>query len=176
MRFRRRGRRVELTADAAESAMVADWAAGLLQLLGNDATEDPTDPLEALVGLSAGDPVRPTDPALARLFPDGYRQDDDAASEFRRYTESDLRRGKLEAAKVVRATVPPGGGTVVLDRPQADAWLGWFNDMRLVIGTRLGIDQVDATDDDIDDDRGDPGRAAYQWFTYLQYDLLKALD
>ena len=33
---------------------------------------------------------------LARLLPDGYQQDPEAAGEFRKYTERGLRDGKVE--------------------------------------------------------------------------------
>ena len=42
------------------------------------------------------DPSRPTDPVVLRLFPDGYRDDDEAADEFRRFTERSLRDGQGE--------------------------------------------------------------------------------
>jgi len=35
-------------------------------------------------GAEAGSPVTPDDPVLARLLPDGYRDDPDAAGEFRK--------------------------------------------------------------------------------------------
>ena len=43
-------------------------------------------------------PPKPDDPVLARLFPDAYEDDGEAAGEFRRYTEMGLRDGKREAA------------------------------------------------------------------------------
>ena len=42
--------------------------------------------------------VTPDDPALHRLFPDAYADDEDASAEFRRFTERSLRDGKLGRA------------------------------------------------------------------------------
>ena len=67
------------------------------------------------------------------------------------------------------------GGRLVLDRDDADAWLGCLNDLRLVLGTRLGVtEQTDA--DDLDDD--DPRRQAlevYGWLGWLQESLISCL-
>ena len=63
-------------------------------------------------GRPAGLP--PEDPVLARLLPDAYRDDPEAAGEFRRYTEQDLRSGKVAAAQTVLATLPAKGGQVRL--------------------------------------------------------------
>lgn len=49
----------------------------------------------AALSRSMAERQAPTDPALRRLLPDGVKDDADAASEFRRLTESSLRDGKL---------------------------------------------------------------------------------
>ncbi len=116
------------------------------------------------------------DPVLARLFPDAYREDSEAASEFRRYTEAGLRDGKRAAAEVVLRTLGDGGD-IVLDADEAQCWLRALNDVRLALGTRLEI-----TEDSLEKMRGfdwnDPrnaGFAAYDWLTYLQDSLVHAL-
>ena len=45
------------------------------------------------------------DPALDRLFPAGYRDDDEAAAEFRTYTRDDLHARKRSGAEAVRDAV-----------------------------------------------------------------------
>src|SRR6266566_7814607 len=61
--------------------------------------------LEAMVqGPGADRP--PEDPVLARLLPDGYRDDPAAAGEFRRYTEPALRSAKHQAAQAMLDTLP----------------------------------------------------------------------
>jgi hypothetical protein len=178
VRFKRSRRGVEARIAALEARVLAQCATELLELLGAP-EEESDDPLTALVGLPPGDVTTPDDPALARLFPDAYGDDDEAAREFRRYTESDLRAGKRGAASAALLQLQPlrdGGGRLVLDRDDADAWLGWLNDFRLVLGTRL---EVAEDDDEAELDPDDPraqARAVYGWLGWLQESLLSCLD
>ena len=83
--FRRaRKGRVWLTLGPVETRIVAHLFGEMLELLG---PEEPTsdDPLVAARGIGT-ETKRPDDPAIARLFPDGYLDDPEAAAEFRRYT------------------------------------------------------------------------------------------
>ncbi|MCW2613386.1 MAG: hypothetical protein JWN08_380, partial [Frankiales bacterium] len=103
MRFKRkRSGAVVAEVDRIEADLLSAMAGDLLALLGaddEDAAEQ--DPLAALVGLSAEPVERPEDPALARLLPDAYGDDEQAAAEFRRYTDADLRAGKRAQARTV---------------------------------------------------------------------------
>ena len=175
MRFRTTRRGIEASPDEDEAAFLRRLALDLVALLG-EAPEAGADPLEALVGLSSTEAAPPEDPALARLLPDAYGGDDPAASrEFRRYTDVDLRAGKRANAEVVARTLPAAGGRMVLDREQADAWLGCLNDLRLVLGTRLDVTE------DLDEDRlaaDDPRRSGlqvYGWLGWLQESLVACL-
>jgi len=76
---------------------------------------------------------------LARLLPDGYRDDAEAAGEFRRYTEPALRNAKYQAAQEMLDTLPESGGRIQLTRDQALSWLKALNDVRLALGVRLGV-------------------------------------
>jgi len=136
------------------------------------------DPLESLLSAGPSDP--PADPALARLLPDGYREDPEAAAEFRRFTERDLRDGKRANAHMMLATLTDaadGGGRLVLDDPQVHAWLYALNDLRLALGTRLDIsedyeEQVDALDEE---DPRRPVFAIYEWLTGVQDTLVRVM-
>jgi Domain of unknown function (DUF2017) len=132
--------------------------------------------LAAAIG-AAGPTSPPEDPVLARLLPDAYRDDPEAAGEFRRYTEQGLRSGKVAAAQTVLDTLPAGGGHVRLGPEDAQAWLRALNDVRLAIGTVLGI-----TEDYEDELEGaswaDPRSAyleVYHWLGYVQDSLVRAL-
>lgn len=119
----------------------------------------------------------PDDPVLARLFPDGYRDDAEAAGEFRRYTEDGLRDAKRTAAGEVLASTSGGGGTFTVDVERADAWLRVLNDVRLALGTRLEIGE-DAHEELSRMDPADPrypGYVAYDWLSFLQESLVRAL-
>jgi hypothetical protein len=94
--------------------------------------------LEAMVqGPGVDNP--PDDPVLARLLPDGYRDDPEAAGEFRRYTEPALRSAKHQAAQEMMDTLPEAGGRIQLTQDQALSWLKALNDVRLALGVRLGV-------------------------------------
>src|ERR1700757_4934624 len=94
--------------------------------------------LEAMVhGPGAEEP--PEDPVLARLPPDGYRDDPDAAGGLRKYTEPALRSAKHAAAQEMLDTLPEEGGRIQLTQDQALSWLKALNDVRLALGVRLGV-------------------------------------
>ena len=178
MRFvRKRHGVVEARLDANEAGVLTSVVGDLLELLG-DPDEASADPLAALVGLPEGPVERPTDAALARLLPDAYGDDEPAATDFRRYTEADLRAGKRADATVVLATLAPYldlGGRVPLDREQAGAWLTCLNDLRLVLGTRLEVTE-DTELDPSDDSPQAQALLVYGWLGWLQESLLSCLE
>jgi hypothetical protein len=122
-------------------------------------------------------PKLPEDPVLARLLPDGYRDDPDAAGEFRKYTEPGLRSAKQQAALQMLDTLPDTGGRIQLTQEQAQAWLKALNDVRLALGVRLDVTE------DFDQQwaklkQDDPQWAAYEvyaWLGAVQESLVQAL-
>ncbi|RAY15796.1 DUF2017 domain-containing protein [Actinomadura craniellae] len=143
----------------------------LLALLG-----DPPDPGDELAALGIATDARPPDdPVLARLLPDAYQGDDEAAGEFRRYTEAGLRDGKRAAAQTVLDTLRPGE-RVVLDEGESHAWLRALNDVRLALGTRLEITE-ERYEEEVDwEDPRYPLYAAYDRLTGIQDALVRALE
>ncbi len=140
------------------------------------AAGSPLDDVAALLGRPGPD-TPPADPVLARLLPDAYRDDTDAAGEFRRFTEQDLRSGKVAAARTVLDTLPAEGGKVELSEEDAQVWLRALNDVRLALGVRLEITE-DTAQRGQDVDPADPRAAylwVYDWLTYLQETLVRAL-
>jgi hypothetical protein len=140
------------------------------------ASGDSPDDLEQMLGLSSNAEL-PDDPVLARLLPDAYSDDPQASAEFRRYTEESLRAGKINSAQAVLASLPAGGGEVVLTEPECQQWLKALNDVRLALGVRLGI--TDENEDLTEDLSVDDPRAAYiwvyHWLAYLQDSLIESL-
>ena len=114
---------------------------------------------------------------LARLLPDAYGDDPEAAGEFRRYTEHGLRSGKVAAAQTVLATLPAAGGRVRLSAGDAEAWLRALNDVRLALGVLLGISEE--YERELADVTGADPRSAYlhvyDFLTFLQETLVRAL-
>jgi hypothetical protein len=146
---------------------------------GADRPPDPLDDLARLLGQvgESGPATRPDDPVLARLLPDAYADDADAAGDFRRFTEQELRNGKAAAARTVLATLPEDGGRVRLSEEEAQVWLRALNDVRLALGVRLSItEDFEARLQDLDP--ADPRSAymwVYDWLTFLQETLVRAL-
>ncbi|WP_067973055.1 DUF2017 domain-containing protein [Nocardiopsis trehalosi] len=161
--------------DADEAAVLRSMAALMLDLVE---PPEPQDDLAAMVGIGASS-EKPDDPVLARLFPDAYSDDGEAAGDFRRYTEDDLRRHKRDNAQAVLAALPKGGGRVTLDLGDAHAWLKTLNDVRLTLGTRLGLDEDTYDAYQRGTLRPEPQDAArlavYDWLGGLQETLVDAL-
>ena len=135
----------------------------------------PPDPLADFVGI---DPtaVRPADPALARLFPDAD-EDPHEADEFRRFTQRELRTGKLANARTAAATLARPNPTR-LSSEECRAWVAALNDLRLTLGTRLAVTE-DGAGPFLDLPDTDPRRdlyLVYDWLTYHQDRLVHALD
>lgn len=177
--------------DEIEVSILRSLAVQLLELIGpGDEPAADADPLAALFAEGPSEP--PSDPALARLFPDAYggpgvKGDDvelrDASAEFRRFTENDLRdRKRADALAVVRTldsltTAGEGGAVLKLGPDESRSWLGALNDLRLTIGTRLEV-----SDDDgeelyhlPDEDPRKPMVMAYLWLGGLQETLVETL-
>jgi Domain of unknown function (DUF2017) len=162
-----------------------DELGGLVGDLGGlvgDEADERGDDADVLAGLSWPDsePVSvPTDPALRRLLPDAYREDPEAAAEFRRYTEGTLRDEMAADLHVVRLTLSiiSENGHATLDDDTTQAWLRVLNRVRLVLAVRLGIETADDHEalGSLDDE--DPRVGPYllfEWVGYVLSDLLRA--
>ena len=164
---------VRLTLGQAERDLLAQLVSQVIELVDVPDVGEPSDPLEALVGMDG--PMRPPrDPALARLFPDAYRDDEEAAGDFRRFTEPGLRARKVEVARTMLDVLGQPADVTELDPHQASDSLAALNDVRLILGTRLGLDEP--PDHDVpgrEDD--DPMLHLYDYLTYLQGTLIDAI-
>ena len=111
------------------------------------------------------------DPVVERLFPAGYADDPEESAEFRRYTEGDLKTGKIDQAGAILAALPASGGAVVrLDDEAAEAWLRALNDVRLALGTRLDVrDDSDLLEELDEAVMRDPTSSRVRQLTMYQY-------
>ncbi|MGQ4489366.1 DUF2017 domain-containing protein [Streptomyces sp. 372A] len=175
--------------DEVEIAILRSLAVQLLELIGpGDEPAEGEDPLAALFAEGPSEP--PTDPALARLFPEAYGDKDDelraASAEFRRFTENDLRTRKREDALVVVRTLDAltpageGGAVLTLTADECRNWLGSLNDLRLTIGTRLEVGDEDEDEESSlyrlpDSDPRKPMVMAYLWLGALQETLVETM-
>lgn len=113
------------------------------------------------------------DPAVARMLPDAYPDDEAASAEFRRFTASGLIERKVLNADIMLMSLSDAieTGSVKLDPPEAQSWLRCLTDIRLTLASRLGIeaDDQEPTDDTVLQD-------LYDWLGYVQNSLVEALD
>jgi hypothetical protein len=185
----RRSGRIFATFSGFEADLLRSLASQLVELLRNEAAapREHTDPLEAMLSFD-GPTTEPDDPVLARLFPSAYVEDEEAAAEFRRFTEGALRDGKAVGAATIidtleEAGLPPQLGEerlvidVELDQEAALVWLKSFTDLRLALATRL---EVEEGDDAYwaalpDDDPRAQAHDIYDWIGLLQETLVEAL-
>ena len=162
-----------------EASLLRSLVGQVITLIAPDGPPpgQPDDPLAWDAQFSEDQLQIPDDPVLARLLPDGYRDDPDAAQEFRKYTESSLRSAKQQAAQEMLDTLPETGGKIQLTHDQAHAWLKALNDVRLALGVRLDVTE------EFEQQWGrlradDPQWAAYEvyaWLGAVQESLVQAL-
>lgn len=184
----RRSKRVIATFPVFEADLLRRLAGQLVELLHNESAvvRVDVDPLEALLDFS-GPTTEPDDPVLRRLFPSAYRDDEEAAGEFRRYTEGTLRDGKSRAAVAIIDTLEEAGLPddpdedltidVELDDDMALTWMRSLTDLRLAFGTRLGVEEGDEEfwDSLPDHDPRAEAHHVYEWLGYLQETLVRAV-
>jgi hypothetical protein len=172
-----------------EAALLRSLVSQVVELVRDQAPEKSakTDPLESLLEFD-GPLSTPEDPVLARLLPDAY-SDDEAAGEFRRYTERGLRDQKAEQGRQVIRDLEEAGLPVEVDEAeeqieldlaaeQSQVWLRCLTDVRLALATRLGVeeDDEDYWDSLAEDDPRTYLHDVYDWLGYVQETLVHALS
>ncbi|KJL45820.1 MULTISPECIES: DUF2017 family protein [Microbacterium] len=124
------------------------------------------------------------DPAIARLVPTAYADDEDAAREFRSLTQADLLDRRASDAGLVLASLQDAAeipedpdDPALLEQVEirlapetAQAWLRTLAAVRLVLATRLGVVEED------DHEHDDPRFGVYDWIGYRLDGLVAALD
>ena len=120
-----------------------------------------------------------SDAAAKRLFPQAHLEPtEEEAEEWRAMVHPDLLRQRLDALELLtssfaRATEKKEWREIVLGPDDVQAWLGVLNDVRLVLGTRLGVTEEEP---DIDPDAPEArAYAVYYWLTHLQGELIDML-
>ena len=168
-------RAIVLELEEVEVALVQSLARQLIDFVGSDSVVS-DDPLAVMVGIDPSART-PDDPALRRLLPDAFMDDPDAADEFRRFTELDLRRSKIDNAQAVLASLSGDPRELVLEGDAIGAWLGFLNDTRLTIGTRLEITEENHEElaDLPDSDPRSGLFQVYDWLTFVQDSMVQGL-
>ena len=114
----------------------------------------------------------PSDPSLGRLFPPAYPVDPENEEEYRDLVGDDLLQGHLAALQTLEDTAD----AEELDEEQVMAWMRSLNQLRLVIGTRLDVDDEssghlpDPTEPDAE------LRSVFLYLGWLQEQVVDALS
>jgi hypothetical protein len=124
--------------------------------------------VEELRALLEGDPG---DPSLRRLFPPAYDEEDDERG-YRDLMGGELLDGRRAALKLVAETVDHDR----LSAEEAETWLRALNDLRLVLGTRLDVQEDTFAEELRSDDPRAPALAVYGYLSWLQEQLVEALS
>ena len=107
------------------------------------------------------------DPSVRRLFPPAYPDDAERDAGYQVLTRDELLEHRLAALDVVESTLDGGD----LDEAAMTAWMGTLNSLRLVLGTRLDVDEdLPALDS------ADPLAPAYAVYEYLGWLLSQVVD
>ena len=107
------------------------------------------------------------EPSVRRLFPPAYPDDPERDAGYQVLTRDELLEAKLAAIEVVERTVQ----STELDEAELTAWMGTLNSLRLVLGTRLDVDEELPT---LDED--DPLAAAYAVYEVLGWLMSQMVD
>jgi len=115
------------------------------------------------------------DPVNQRLFPQAYLDPSDNEA-YNELTGGELRNTKKQAARLVSDRLGRRGGFKgTIADGEVDAWLTLLTDLRLAIGTRLGVTEDDMAEDVAADSPDAQAYAVMHWLGWLQESLLTAL-
>ena len=183
---------VTLFVTQTEAQILINLVEQLLELLGEGDFfhhYDTNDPLAQMLTVPT-EIAAPEDPVLKRLLPNAY-SDPEAASDFRRFTEPEIRGNKQRILRRVRQQL-----SIIVDYSidtgvenssdfgidsitgiDPDIWLLALNDLRLALGVRLDFDSESYEKFDLlpDEDPIKPTFAVYFWLGWLQENLLSVL-
>lgn len=179
-RFERNGETYSLILSKDEAEILNNLTEQLLELLGEGDYfhhSDTQDPVAQLLAMPT-EIVPPEDPVLKRLLPNAYA-DPEAASDFRRYTEPQLRSAIQKTLRVMREEllkiVEPREAEGAISPIDFDLWLMGLNHLRLAFAVRLEVDLESFEKFELltDEDPLKPMYAVYYWLGWLQEQLLQ---
>ncbi|MCL2783382.1 MAG: DUF2017 domain-containing protein [Propionibacteriaceae bacterium] len=179
--FSRRGQALQIKLRHNQVAVLHALTGGLIELVGPLGLPDGTDQLDAIMAALTSDnsnlPL--DDPALRRLFPDAYPNDQAASGEFRRYTQADQATAKVDAARTMAADVAAADdGWVTVPPDHVEAWMITLTNLRLILAARLGINDEDGWDGNSPlafNDPRTPTAAVYDWCGWILESLIACL-
>ena len=190
-KFKRHGALVSSHLSSYEVGLLVSLVHQLVDMVSDGEPErfdgsvpEPADPFEAWARDLASDPDEPEaheDPVLQRLFPNAYPHDPAAATDFRRFTEHDLKAKKIADAQVVLDALgrtEEGAQPVEIPTDQTEAWLRTLTNVRLAVATRLGISDAESAEELAELPEEDPRAfmaSVYDWLGFAQETLISSL-
>lgn len=108
------------------------------------------------------------DPLTWRLFPNPYPDNEKAADDYAELIGDDLTEKHVAALATVEATLDQKR----LDEDQMVHWMHAINHLRLVIGTRLKVDE----DTELEDYEEDDERSLFATYSYLGWILEQIVE
>ena len=187
---------LRLRLDQDESTLLGALTGQLVDLLRSHSASDlDPDPLFASLEVG-GSENTPDDPALARLFPDAYAEDQEA-SDFRRVTEQGLLNRKMQdALAVVNALGIEDTGdfsttevTFQRDREEGSrsfteititedsmpTWVRTLTSLRLAIAARIGLETTDDYERLSRDEEAQSTLYVYDWLAAILDSVLRMM-
>ena len=111
------------------------------------------------------------DPALRRLFPSAFLDDEEAAEEFDSVVRDDLMGQRLAAIQTLERTVDSDR----LTEEELSAWLAAVNDLRLVLGVRLAVTEESTPEEFRADPETERAYALYAYLSHFEEEMVEAL-
>ncbi|WP_293696931.1 DUF2017 family protein [uncultured Agrococcus sp.] len=140
--------------------------------------ENLADQLKLLHRAAAQGAVEFADPAVQRLYPDGY-SDPEEAKEFKRFSLPQIAESRERAQDaiivgLVTADRKEGHRIVSVGDDEVDDWLRGVSDMRTVLSSRIELG-TGGQNADFDEDDLEQFSAVVDWLGFVQASLLEAL-
>jgi len=121
--------------------------------------------------LTAERPSTQDEWALRRLFPAAYPDDEEFEAQYQEMVGDELLQSRLSSLDLVEATIDEQ----VLEEEELLRWMAALNDIRLVLGTKLDVDEDLDFSDLRPEDPDAPALAAYGFLGLLLEHIIDAL-
>jgi Domain of unknown function (DUF2017) len=116
------------------------------------------------------------DDVTRRLFPDAL-DDPGEAAKFRELVGDELRAGKLAAVEAIDGALgEDGSAELSLEASEVHGLLSVLTDMRLAIGTRLGVTEETMQTELDPSDPEAPALAVLHWLGWVQESVLSEIN
>lgn len=109
-------------------------------------------------------------PVTKRIFPTAYRNSPEMEMDYQRLTRESLTKHHQQQLTTFEQTI----FKTEITMDEALSWVGALNDMRLILGTALDVNQEHKIPEE--NDPNYEGFVVYDFLTYLQEAILEAMQ